>query len=78
MSNPTRIDAEQLFVTIGIDPETSNAVVKTNIHDPAVMLRVIGQAMSVWADDIMRKRIEAAQSAQSRIHVPSMMPLRKM
>lgn len=75
MSNPTRVDAEQLFVTVAVDPETSNVTVKTNIHNPAVMLRVLGQAMHVWADDQMRKGIEAAQR---RVHVPSIVPPRKM
>lgn len=75
MSNPTRTDAEQLFVTIAVDPETSNVTVKTNIHNPAVMLRVLGQAMHVWADDMMRKAFE---TAQRRIHVPAVIPPRKM
>lgn len=79
MANPTRKDAglsrEALFVSISVDPETSNVTVETNIHNAAVMLRVLGQASHVWADDHMRKALDASQR---RVHVPSLVPPRKM
>lgn len=79
MSDPTRKDGgvgpDQLFVSIAVDSATSNVTVETNIHNAAVMLRVLGQAMHVWADDLMRKGLEAAQR---RVHLPTLVPPRKM
>lgn len=63
MSDPTRKDAGQgvnkLFILIELDLDTSLTTVETNIHDPAVMLRVNGQGMHIWADNKMKQQAAA-------------------
>jgi len=67
MGDPTRRDAgkgaNKLFILIELDLDTSMTTVETNIHDPAVMLRVNGQGMHIWADNLMKKTAAALAGA---------------
>lgn len=70
MGDPTRKDngagTDKLFVTIELDLTTSLSTIETNVADPAVMMRVIGQGMQVWSDDRMKKIAEAMKASAGK------------
>ena len=66
-SNPTRKDAASNSLTIHIDYDTDGAytTVNTNIKDSVVFTRIMGDAMRVFSDELLRIRaIEAAKRIQ--------------
>jgi len=70
MGDPTRIDnganQKKLAVTIEMDLSTSLVTVETNVADSAVLLRLIGQGMHIWADNQMKVKAEAMQKYSKR------------
>jgi hypothetical protein len=82
MSDMTRKDAgaglPKLVVTIEMDLTTSLVTVETNVHDPSVMLRLVGQGMHIWSDNEMKSRVSRQQSAQpGSVKRPLMLPGRR-
>lgn len=68
--DPTRKDAgkaaNKLYVTVELDLGTELTTIESNIRDPAVMLRIIGQGMHIWSSDHMKKVATALQPANGK------------
>ena len=71
MSNPTKKDAGQSAVLFGITIELTSdgsILVGTNIEDPVVFSRVMGQALQMKMNQVMEaaaRKIELAHMAQT-------------
>jgi len=66
-------DSPKLFIHMELDLTTQTAAVETNIIDPSVMLRVLGQSMHIWANDKMEKQVAAIANNGGR-RLPVILP----
>lgn len=69
-------DSPKLFLRIELDLATQLTTIETNVTDPAVLMRLIGQGMHVWANDRINKQLEAIASNGGK-RVPILLPKRR-
>lgn len=66
----------KLTIRIELDLATQVTSIETNVTDPTVLMRLIGQGMHIWANDRLAKQLEAiASNGGKRVSV--MLPPRR-